>query len=152
MTQPIKALEAAKYILSLDDPEAGDLMSNLKLQKLLYYGQGVHLALHDAPLFEEEIQAWLHGPVCPAVYREFKKYGSGPIPKPEAFESNTLPDEAQEVLKEVHTVFGQFSAWRLREMTHEEAPWKEYYKEGEAKITIPRSALMRHFATVVEKG
>ena len=46
----MQALEAAKYLLTLDDSGAGDLMSNMKLQKLLYYGQGVHLALHDTPL------------------------------------------------------------------------------------------------------
>nr|WP_293017994.1 type II toxin-antitoxin system antitoxin SocA domain-containing protein [Moorena sp. SIO3I8] len=33
----------------------------MKLQKLLYYAQSLHLALYDQPLFDEEIQAWRSG-------------------------------------------------------------------------------------------
>ena len=58
----IAALDAAKYLLTLDEREEGDVTSNLKLQKLLYYAQGLHLVLHDAPLFGERIEAWQHGP------------------------------------------------------------------------------------------
>ena len=44
-------------------------MTNMKVQKLLYYAQSLHLALYDEPLFGEEIQAWRYGPVCPPAYR-----------------------------------------------------------------------------------
>jgi len=49
--------EVAKYFLSLTDEEAGDFFSNLKLQKLVYYAQGFHLALFDRPLFADNIEA-----------------------------------------------------------------------------------------------
>ncbi len=55
--------DAAKYFLAQTSEDAGDLISNLKLQKLLYYAQGFHLALYDEPLFPEAIEAWTHGPV-----------------------------------------------------------------------------------------
>jgi hypothetical protein len=51
------AHDVAKYFVSLVDEEAGDSITNLKLQKLLYYAQGAHLALYDGPLFPERIEA-----------------------------------------------------------------------------------------------
>ncbi|MDB6118895.1 MAG: putative prophage protein, partial [Verrucomicrobiaceae bacterium] len=77
------ALDVAKYFLSkADADEAGDVISNLKLQKLLYYAQGFHLALTGAPLFEEDIQAWVHGPVVREVWQAFNQYGANGIPAP----------------------------------------------------------------------
>ena len=115
--------EVAEYFLSLADEDAGDLISNLKLQKLVYYAQGFHLALFDEPLFEEPIEAWTHGPVVPDLYRAYKEYGSGGIPSPKEIDLAIYTDEQKELLDEVYTVYGQFSAWKLRNMTHEEAPW-----------------------------
>jgi uncharacterized phage-associated protein len=51
-------------------------MSNLKLQKLMYYAQGFSLVLFNKPLFPERIEAWIHGPVIPAVYHKYKGYGA----------------------------------------------------------------------------
>lgn len=60
------AMTVAKYFLSIPDRESGELISNLKLQKLLYYAQGYHVAMHGVskPLFVEKIYAWKHGPRC----------------------------------------------------------------------------------------
>ena len=63
----ITARTAALYLLSKQDSEEPDI-SNLKLLKLLYYAQGTFLALYGRPLFNESIEAWLHGPVVPDVY------------------------------------------------------------------------------------
>ena len=75
------AFSVAKYFLFLSDEEAGDTISNLKLQKLLYYAQGFHLALNDSPLFAESIEAWTHGPVVPVVYQLYKHAGASAIPR-----------------------------------------------------------------------
>ena len=55
--------DVAAYILAKQDDDSGDLISNLKLQKLAYYAQGFCLAMHGRPLFPEAIKAWKHGPV-----------------------------------------------------------------------------------------
>jgi len=117
------AINVAKYFLS-KTLETDENITNLKLQKLLYYAQGYHLALFDDELFQEEIVAWTHGPVCPKIYHEFKKYGSNIIPYTniEDFSEN-FTSEQLDFLDEVYNVFGQFSAWKLRDMTHEESPW-----------------------------
>jgi len=68
--------DVANYFLKRQDPDAGDLMSNLKLQKLVYYAQGFHLAMENSPLFNEPIEAWEHGPVCVPLYHKYKSCGS----------------------------------------------------------------------------
>lgn len=60
----IQPIDVANFFLSAMDDDAGDLISNLKIQKLVYYAQGVHLAMFDTTLFDEEILAWEHGPVA----------------------------------------------------------------------------------------
>lgn len=117
--------DVAKYILTLADEEVGDLISNLKLQKLVYYAQGFHLALFNEELFNERIEAWDHGPVVPPLYGEYKCYGAGAIPKSDDFDSLSLTDEQKELINEVYEVYGQFSAWKLRNMTHDETPWRD---------------------------
>ena len=54
--------------------EVGDPITNLKLQKLVYYAQAWYLALHGKRLFPAEFQAWVHGPVCHSLYQRFRGY------------------------------------------------------------------------------
>ena len=67
--------QIAKYFLALSDPKVGDIISNLKLQKLCYYGQGFHLAFYGTRLFPNKIEAWTHGPVIRELYQAYKKHG-----------------------------------------------------------------------------
>ncbi|QSV64385.1 MAG: SocA family protein [Dolichospermum sp. DL01] len=120
----ISGHDIAKYFLVQTDEDAGDLISNLKLQKLLYYAQGFNLALYDEPLFPESIEAWTHGPVVPEVYHEYKDFGSNAIPIPSDVDFSKYDQQTRELLDEVYSVYGQFSAWKLRNMTHDEEPWK----------------------------
>ena len=122
------AEEVAKWFLShnrmIEDDEGAELISNLKLQKLLYYAQGCFLAVTGEPLFDDNIVAWEHGPVVESIYRKYKQFGSKGISFDEDFDSMFTLEE-EDLLNEVYNEFGQFSAWKLRNMTHEESPWKE---------------------------
>jgi uncharacterized phage-associated protein len=144
MAKPLSCHDVANYFLALADEDAGDLISNLKLQKLVYYAQGFHLALFDEPLFDERIEAWTHGPVIPELYHSYKHYGSGAIPSPEEVNFDIYTLEIKELLDEVYNVFGQFSAWKLRNMTHVEPPWKDV--EGFAG-EISHESMREHFKT-----
>jgi uncharacterized phage-associated protein len=117
--------DIARYFLAQIDEEAGDLISNMKLQKLVYYAQGVHLALHDRPLFPEPLEAWTYGPVVPELFYAYKQYGSGAIPPPCDMDFSIYDSQTRELLDDVYAVFGQFSAWMLSNMTHKEPPWKD---------------------------
>ena len=135
------ALEVANYFLFQSDEEAGDVMSNLKVQKLLYYAQGLYLAANNKPLFAEDIRAWMHGPVVPQVYKKFKKYEAGGVPRPNACPN--FSKEIQKFLDSIYRVYGQYSAWKLRNFTHEEAPWKNT-AQGEI---ITHAAMKDYFVT-----
>lgn len=138
------SLKIAKYLLTLVDREAGDSISNLKLQKLLYYAQGFHLAIFDKPLFPEAIKKWVHGPVVPQIYHQYKEYGSDAIPVPEINEDE-YPQEIRELLDEVYSVYGQFTAAKLRNMTHNEPPYNEAEDNGE----ISHESMKRFFKTLL---
>ncbi|WP_208932366.1 Panacea domain-containing protein [[Haemophilus] ducreyi] len=67
----LKRNKYINYFLSqCNSEENGDLISNLKIQKLVYYAQGFSLAINNKPLFSEKIQAWTHGPVTPELYNK----------------------------------------------------------------------------------
>ena len=100
----------------------GELMSNMKLQKMLYYEQGFHLVVFGTPLYEEDIEAWMYGPVVPAVYEVYKDYGYNGIDPGEA-EEISLSDREQALFDEVYKVYGAYSAIGLMNMTHRESPW-----------------------------
>jgi uncharacterized phage-associated protein len=142
----LNCYDVAQYLLSLTDEDAGDLISNLKLQKLVYYAQGFHLALYDSDLFPEDIAAWTHGPVVPELYRAYKDYGSSAIPIPTDVDFTIYDQQTRELLDEVYQVYGQFSAWKLRNMTHDEMPWKTVYSNQEGGV-IPKPVLRSFFKT-----
>lgn len=105
--------------------QGADLISNLKLQKLLYYAQGVYLALRNDPLFFEDIVAWQHGPVVAEVYHQYKSNGSIGIELTEDFNFDSIDEDTTQILEVVYDEFAQYSAWKLRNMTHNETPWLE---------------------------
>lgn len=117
-------MDVSRYFLSRVDEESGDSISNLKLQKLLYYSQGFHLAAYECPLFPEAIEAWAHGPVVPRVYHACNRFESGPVSISGDLDVAVFEPRSIELLNEVYAVYGQFSASALRNMTHEEPPWK----------------------------
>ncbi len=140
----IPAIEVARYFLSLTDEDAGDTISNLKLNKLLYYAQGFHLSIFNEPLFPESIEAWAHGPVVADIYHNYKEYVSTPIPAEEVNFELFNPDK-REFLNEIYCEFGQYSGWKLREMTHDEPPWADAYDEDTPDTVITNEALSDYF-------
>jgi uncharacterized phage-associated protein len=141
-TMTLTALDVAKYFLALQDDE--EAISNLKLQKLIYYAQGFHLAVRGRALFDDDIRAWEHGPVVPSVWREYNGYRGKPIPRPVGFDPVTIDVDTRSLLDEVSSVYGQFSAWRLREMTHAEPPWKD----SPSQAVISQAAMEAYFKTL----
>ena len=132
------ASDVAKYLIkSLP-------IDNLKLQKLLYYSQAVHLVLHNkAPLFPENIEAWDYGPVVPEVYREYKPYGFENIPSSD--EPSPLPLEELKSIDLVISTFGVLSGPELINQTHHEAPWRNAYHPGRPSNVISLDSMYDYF-------
>ncbi|MDB9449909.1 Panacea domain-containing protein [Dolichospermum circinale] len=125
----IDCLNAARYFIARayeDSMEAE--MTNMKVQKLLYYSQSLHLAMYDEPLFAEEIQAWRYGPVCPPAYRFYSEFEANQLPVPSQELFLQIPDDKKQLLEEVWENFGGYHAYLLSDMTHFEFPWKKARK------------------------
>ncbi len=122
----LNPLYPAKYfIIKAYSDGVGCQMTNMKLQKLLYYAQSIYLALHDEPLFNDEIQAWRYGPVCPAAYQFYREFEAGQLPIPQLSPIEILDTEVSKVLDEVWEHFGGYHAYHLSEMSHMEQPWNK---------------------------
>lgn len=117
-----KLVSIAEYFLNKIDPEAGESITPLKLQKLVYYAQAWSLAFNKS-LIEEDFEAWVHGPVIPILYVHFKEYGSANILKVYSFDSSVFEQEETKILDLVWSVYGKYDAKYLERLTHSEKPW-----------------------------
>jgi uncharacterized phage-associated protein len=122
MAPKYSAFDIANYFIFKADSEQNEeeheFLSNLKLQKLVYYAQGLHLAEYGTPLFDDEIYAWQYGPVIPKLYHEYKQYGAGHIPADSGFDSLSIDEETRAFLDIIYDFFGQYSAIRLMQLAH----------------------------------
>lgn len=125
-----KAIDVAQLFLTWANKD-GDLITNLKMQKLLYYAQAWHLVNFDKPLFNDEIQAWKFGPVVRSVFNKFKEFGAAPIEyKKSGHEEAAFTKQQLEYLKEFYGVFIKFAAYELVSMSHSDSPWINANKKG----------------------
>ncbi len=127
--------------------EMREPISNLKLQKLLYYEQGYHLAYFGTPLFKEEIEAWQYGPVVPNVYENYKMFEDNAIVINFTEQIEEIQDPvAFALFKEVFNVYNRYTANGLVQLTHNETPWLSVYPPERGKI-IPQTTMLSFFKT-----
>ena len=98
--------------------------TTMKLQKLLYYCQGWHLAWDGVPLFEEQIEAWANGPVVRDVYKLHRKQFTLDRPWPRGGNPQGLDKDERETVEAVLNIYGGWSALQLTRSTHREPPWR----------------------------
>lgn len=143
--------DVAKTFLTFDG------MTPKKLQKLCYYAYSWHLTLTGYRMFEEKFQAWVHGPVAPSLYQEYRHYGWLEIPKqskiPEVIIEN---EDILETIQEVYDSYGDLTGDELEALTHEEDPWliarnglKDYEPSQEE---ISDEVIVKYYSTVYEEG
>jgi uncharacterized phage-associated protein len=142
----ISALNVALYFIFTAE-KAQRRLTNKKLQKLLYYAQAWSLALRGMPMFKEDIEAWIHGPVVPNVYHHYKKFGSGLLEEKTKFDPVAISQHI-DILDEVWRVYGKYDADYLELLTHNEDPWIHARNEidsHQASTVIISHELMRSF-------
>ncbi len=150
---PYSAQNVAKYLIYLGsqavvgDNKEKEGVTNLKLQKLLYFAQAYFLSKLGRQLFTEKIEAWEYGPVVPEVYKKYRTNGSDPIFSED--DKSSLTDEDKEELKKVWDTFGGYSASRLVDIAHAHNPWKEAYASTNKEIT-PK-ALTDYYSPLLNK-
>jgi len=131
----------------------GDLLTNLRLQRLLYYAQAWHLALYNEDLFRDDFQAWVHGPVQPDVYVRFQPHGTGLIdcePPPWV-----VAKRIEQHIEHVMEVYGRFSAYDLERIACDEEPWREARRglaiDDPATRSIDKGTMKRFYESKLEQ-
>ena len=132
----------------------------LKMQKLVYFAHGWHLAITGRPLLRENIQAWQWGPVIPSLYQQFKECGSAEITFPASafiqggqlpanLDSEGTPKEvatARQIIERVWEQYGKYTAAELTTLTHgESAPWAQVPDKEKHGTVIPDELIREYF-------
>lgn len=141
------------YLFVLDSQHEGNGMSNLKVQKMLYYSQACTLSLENTLLFNKPIEAWQHGPVVADAYHLLKAQGAVAISLatwqqiyPTA-NSEQLSASDKHCIQQAFNQYGHYEAWWLQEETHKETPWVVTYRQGENQV-ISVNAIRDYFKPI----
>lgn len=141
--------DVAKAFLTIES------MSHKKLQKLCYYAQAWHLAFMNERLFNNDFQAWVHGPVCVELYHDYKEYGFLDIPE-EEYIPESIGNEEYEFISNVYNAYGEFSGDQLEELTHSELPWLEARGDLEdwmpSKEKIKDNSMRDYYKDIYERS
>ncbi len=131
----------------------------LMLQKLLYFIQGIYLALYEKPIFAEDCRAWIHGPVYPEVYDLFRDFKYNPIDDARfallVGMADKLGDNERKAIELVVNTFGMYGGKVLEKITHNEEPWKNARKGYEDSIPsnelLSKESIRKYYMTVNER-
>lgn len=140
-----KVFDVANFFIDLVQASTDDQITNLKLNKLLYFAQGAYLARTGKALFDNDLEAWQYGPVVPCIYKKYKVCGKNPIMTvDEEYDPASFTAEETELLLDVMREYGKYTGEMLVSMTHKEGtPWSQsYIPDQNVKIDI---SLLRDF-------
>lgn len=137
------ALTVSRYLIWYSNKQ-GTPVSNLRLQKLLYFVQAEFIVSKKEPCFNDTIEAWDLGPVVPAVYREFKVFGASSIPNNGINTEGLVSPEDALIINGIIDQCNKYSTSALVEITHNQEPWIKAHNSVFSK-EISLSALLEFF-------
>ena len=156
LTPKMKAI--VNYFLQLaEDSPYKQSMTKLKVLKLIYAAHGYSLGLNDSPLFDEQVEAWQHGPVIPELYSEIADQSKTLEPFYNVNVKEQLTNQERNLITYVWKQHGYMSAFRLRNATHEHGtPWETTVKEQNNKmgpgIKIENQTIKEYYRNTICKN
>ena len=142
-------------------------LTPLQVNKLVYIAHGFTLAMHDAKLVHESVEAWRYGPVFPTLYYALRRFGGDNIPhlaycntslsgtgigQRLSFLEGILDSQAK-IVDMVMDTYGKLSGNSLITITHEEGtPWRKYYRKNRRGIKIPTEEIRTHYQEIINGG
>lgn len=135
------AVDVAEYIIGYANKKNYSI-SNLKLQKILYFVQAQFLVALGYPCFKDAIEAWDFGPVVRSVYNQYKRYGSTNIYSGDMSLETEMKEIEKDSIQLIIDKCVNFSANQLVEITHNQDPWKNAYKKN---VYISNNAIRDYF-------
>ncbi len=127
----------------------------LALQKALYYVQGLYYAFMDTFLFEDDCEAWVHGPVYRNIYNRYSSYRFDPIEVERDFDISIFTDGEKAIMDSVIQYFCCYSGKILEYFTHSEIPWLKARgnlpAEAHSNRIISKETIGEYFTAVKQK-
>ncbi|PVZ53036.1 Panacea domain-containing protein [Arthrobacter sp. H-02-3] len=135
------------FFLDMDASRQEPDVTPLKLQKLLYFAQANYLASTDQRLFDENLEAFRHGPVVYKTYQRYMNINQILVAREvsPAVETARVPEDVEHFLAAIWDKYKDFSAGQLRNLTHLQDPWLHNYEEGSYRTVIPDDELRGYF-------
>jgi len=165
---PYDAKAIANHFISLAHAK-GENLTQMKLQKLVYFAHGWTLGIVSSPLIDELVQAWSYGPVIFSLYKEFREFGSdpitrtarilqlwdddgGPLSEPKMCEPIVDDKEERRFLDKIWETYGKYTPTQLTNMTHADGtPWHKVYMSYNGKLPkytiIPQDLIRDYFSS-----
>lgn len=142
----------ANYFIDRAEQEGVNDLTPMKLLKLVYIANGWSLGIRGTPLFNEEVEAWMYGPVVRPLYHKVKNYRNNPITSklPTLSTENPTGDD-EELLDAVWENYKDYDGLKLSAMTHQpNSPWSETWEHRRLKgIIIPSSLIQEHYRNLL---
>lgn len=134
----MEALNVANYII--DNWSDKFEITNLKLNKLVYYSQVESLRKYNRPLFDDIVEAWQYGPVEPVVYHTFSSYGRNCITK--SSDLAILDGTSKKLIDSVMDKLGMLTAFDLVTLSHKpDGAWASVYSPNRDNPITPEAIL-----------
>ena len=139
--------DIANFFIDVAIHNEEDCMTNLRLNKLLYFSQAWSLVKLNRPLFDNKIEAWDYGPVVPEVYHKYKTNKNINITEiDEDYSVENLSQEDFDLLLDIMREYGQYTTSRLVDFTHEAgSPWHVCVNRNSKEIT--NESMKNYFVT-----
>ena len=140
----VSAAAVANFFIDAANKCGAEPMTNLRLQKLMYYAQAWNLIRNGNPLFDENIKAWELGPVVPSIYQKYKICGHNPIANADdSFDYSVFHETELSVLIDVFVGYGKYTTSQLVNMTHRP---KGAWDRTEKNATISNECIRADFS------
>jgi uncharacterized phage-associated protein len=144
--------------------ESGSALTQINIQKLVYFAHGWHLAWRKEPLILESIEAWQYGPVVRTLYNQFRRFGSSPITDKardfkidsngkfvtpiSAIDVTNAGIYAKSVVGAIWQQYGKLPPFQLVELTHApNSPWEKAWKGSQSVIS--NDEIQRYFTSLM---
>lgn len=167
---PHRAVAIANEFLQI--PGANEVITQMQLQKLVYFAHGWNLVINREPLVPESAEAWEYGPVYRDLYDHTKFFGKEPIGRLITSDDRemarfflgskkgkgtpyraSLSERERAVIQHVWMRYGRLSAVRLSELTHQRgAPWFETYKLRGRNSVIDDKLTEGHYGSLARRA
>jgi uncharacterized phage-associated protein len=162
---PYDARAIANFLLDLAD-ERGLQLTQLSLYKIIYFGHGWYLSVHNTPLIRQEFEAWQHGPVIKVICDSFRSFGKNPIvgrasqldliSSIRKVVSSTLREDDAHFMISIFNEYYIFDAWQLSDMTHEVgSPWDKLWNSpepvGRLGLRLRNDEIKAHFDGIARR-